>query len=197
MAVDVHLLQIFMNVGGQFAENIMAFQGLLSSSTTPATDSLALITAWEAGNEALHAGCLAADAKIIGYKARRVNNTGGPTVAASRNISGARAGSVATSGVGPLLTFSYYYPPKTRWRAGKMFIAGMANDDYTDNAPVAGLVAALNDFKSALASSFGSGPSGPWNMVVWSRKQKLAYMPTTFTISGIEGTQRRRQKPTF
>jgi len=197
MADDVHSFNIFYDVGGQPAMNALHFACELEASTTPQVDSQELIAAFRDDAEDLWKACIPEGVTILGYKARRINNGGGPTVVLPRGIPGGRTGDFSASSIGPCLIWSYFSGVK--WRTGRTFLPAISEDDISLNLIDAGLLTPIDALIAFLIgfTVFSTSHAISWEFGV--------YQPTTETFSdaaagvcsGRPGTQRRRMLPSF
>lgn len=200
---DVYSLVIFANCCNQPVENVLHFRDDNSNGTTPQIQAEDLVTIWEADFESEWLDCLPDNYELIGYKARRVNNTGGPTFQKPKTGNGTR-GDAGSSALGPCVISSYY--DGTNWRSGRIFLPGIAEADITNNQPAAGLVAAVAALEvPLLAPQTGGGapstmqycifkPSAPPNQ---TNGAGFYFFPVQATFSGKMGVQNRRLRPTF
>jgi hypothetical protein len=194
MGTDVHQLNIVYSAGDQFAENILHWKNALTNSANPDMDSADLMSHFQSTMQTGLLACLPNDCSIEGYRCKRINNGGGPTVTVvNSGVVGTRSGATVTSGSGPCLTWPYN--AGTRWRTGRTFLPGIAAGDYTDNEPVTGLLTALNALVTLFLAGLGSTTPGPWVFGVWSPKGTLLFPITLGVVSGKVGTQRRRYTP--
>jgi len=194
MANDVYRLIVVGQSAGQFYENVLHFKNAATSDPDPTTAAANLITAFKANVQDPLADCMAADSSITGYKAKRVNNGGSPTVAVPQTaVPGTVSGTSATSGTSTLMLVPFIRSGK--FYTGKMFIVGLAESELTGNAISSGQRSAVLSFSSAL-ETFTSSPY-TWDFVIWSRTVSLPFVPYDFSVSAKVGIQRRRLKPVF
>jgi len=108
MANDVYLLAAHYNIGNQPGMNVWHFRANEDASEQPDYAAEQLILGWKATLETPWLLCLPADVECIGYKARRVNNGGGPTVVKPQAASpGDRTGHFSAGAIGPCLIWGY------------------------------------------------------------------------------------------
>lgn len=199
MAGDVHQLNIIGNVGGEYVENVLHFySGILASSATPELDAQDLINTWIADVQALYLACCPSDYSLGGYKAKRVNNTGGPTFVAPVSVltPGTYATAVAATGVGPLITGNYYDAGavKPSWRTTRIFLPGQPLGSLVDDEWQAPMPARVASMCSVLNMTLSTGPN-QWAYAAWSRAHAVDYVIVGMELSFLVGTQRRRYKP--
>jgi len=198
MANDTYQLNVIAAVADEYCENILHFQTSASSSSTPAADALAVITQFRAAIEPLWTACLSTDWQLGGYKCKRINNTGGPTAIApvAGVVGGYGTGSVA-SGIGPLITATYYDAAavKPRWRDGRIFMTGAPAGSCVGNVWQAAMIAAINNLTAIMIAPLGGALTPQY--VVWTKHTGLAKIPVSMQLSAKVGTQRRRYVPVF
>ena len=128
MPNDIHELTIVASVADQFVENVLHFQNNVAASTQPGTDSASLIAAFQADVEPTWLACLADDYGLQGYRCKRVNNSGGPSVIVPRSgVPGSFGTNSVTSGQGACIISSYKYIPSIgsdKYRTGRIFMPG-------------------------------------------------------------------------
>lgn len=206
MASDVHQIIIVGSVAGEFVENILHFQGSVDGSATPAADSLSLITQFRAMVEPSWLPVVPDDYVVAGYKAKRVNNTGGPTVVAPVAGVNGEVGAIAiASGVGPCLIGNYYASGaiKPRWKVSRIFIPGVAVGLMSENVFTAPYPVNLAALAAALGAAIGGAQN--WRYGVFHKATVAPapvtaenfYIPVNIQLSGKPGTQRRRYSPTL
>jgi hypothetical protein len=204
--LDVFELRIIATVGGEYCENVLHLQGDNTASISPESDALQLITDWMTSVQSAWMQCLPTDYLLRGYKAKRVNNTGGPSAVTivSPNVAGTRPNPSASTQQSALLTGDYYCtgctPP--RWRTTRIFLPGIAKGDVTGNVLLPALVVNMGLLASSLYTPFGTGPAGPWTYGAWSARSGPGptYTPSFYIADPLEasilvGTQRRRLHP--
>lgn len=189
---DVYQLNIAYQMDGEFMENVLHYQDTASGvSTNPEAQAGALVSAFQTSVQAAMLGCLPTTLQVLGYRARRVNNTGGPTyVLPTPALFGTAgiAGCVSTR-LCALLTLDYYeshtpFNPATHrgpsWRHGSIYLP-IPNTWYVDNQFIAGVGGNYNTFINsltfAITSTFGSGTITAQNGV-WSKKYSTFYTST-------------------
>lgn len=193
---DVHRLQIVGVVGNQYVENIQDWQEPTSSSTDPLGNSEDLITAWQTAVQAAFLACLPSDYVLTGYKARRINNSGGPTaiVTAAAGSVGTRPTASVTSQLGPQLGFPIYVGAGGRpWRTNKMFLPGVAAGDLVENIFVAALITACNTLANLLVGSIMG--TAVWQQVNYQKSTDTAQDLVEGSVRLAPGSQRRRNRP--
>lgn len=192
MAQDVYLLDVIGTTAGEYNECVIACQGAMSSSTTPQADAAALISAWTSTVQPLWVSCVATDYSLAGYKARRVNNGGGPTASQQQTITGTVSGTSAPPQCAQLLT-APYKPTGGKWRTGRIFVPSVPESGYTAPNLTPAQLVLLNALAAALIAGFGSTP-GPWQVGTWARKTAVFY-DGLYQASLRIGTIRKRLNP--
>src|SRR5258708_7185772 len=108
MANDVLEFSIVGSVAGEPTEVILHFEGDAANAADPTTLAEQAIPAIQTVWETDFVAALPDDYTLIGYKARRVNNTGGPTVALPvPGVTGGRGANSVSSGQGPVVILNY------------------------------------------------------------------------------------------
>jgi hypothetical protein len=198
MANDVHRLVIAFTAGGQFFENVLAFQANVTVSTTPEADSSALIAAFIGTMETPLMACLSVDTTLLAYKAKRLNNTGGPSTILPRS------GVVGTFGTEPCsntrvaagLSYDYYNVSGTppRWRVGKQFLGAIGDTAMDSNSWSPTFITAALAYATALGQDASSTP-GPWVTGIWSDKYDFFFIGTSWELLPEICALKRRIKP--
>jgi hypothetical protein len=202
---DVHQLNVVGSVANEFVECIMHFQQSGSESATPAADSLALCNGFQATFETAFLAMVPDDFELAGYKAKRVNNTGGPSAVLVR---GGQIGTVGadsfTSAVGPCIIANYYkeHAAKPRWATGRIFVPGAAEGLLQENLWQAPVPANCAAFAALLMNSFAAlaWTYGVYHKATVAPKpitEEFFYAPTLIQLSAKPGVQRRRLLPTL
>jgi len=192
MATDVYQLTALGQSAGQFFENVLHFTNGVTSSPDPTTAANDLIAAFQSECEPQLSDCLSTDSSITGYKAKRINNGGSPTIAVPQTpVPGTTAGTASTSATASLLLVPFIRSGK--FYTGKVFIPGLSESVLTGNVIGAGQRSNVETFAGAM-ESFSLG-SGTWQFVIWSRTVSLPFFPYDFNVSAKVGIQRRRLRP--
>lgn len=199
MANDVLEFSIVGAVAGEPAEMILHFEGDAANAGDPVTLAQQAIPAIQTVWQADLMAALPDDFVLAGYKARRVNNTGGPTAALPvAGINGGRGANSVSSGQGPVLILNYFdsVGVPNRWRTGRIFLPGIADGDLVQNVLQAGLEGALTTLLTHVGASTAADAGGHvWTHKVWSRKNLRVFTINGRIASGVIGTQRRRLHP--
>jgi hypothetical protein len=200
MANDVMQFHVVGSVAGEPTEIISAFiTDNAAHAPDPTLSAAALIVIWQTNNEANLMAALPDDYVLHGYKARRINNTGGPTaVLPVPGVNGGRGANSVSSGQGPVVLIDYFdnVGVPNRWRTGRMFLPGIAAGDLVENVIQAALTAAVQTFIDTVKQATGADGNGDnWTPVIWSRKHSQTFAPMAWGQSGVIGTQRRRLHP--
>jgi hypothetical protein len=193
MANDVYQLVIVGQSAGQFYENVLHFKNGSTNDPDPVAGASSLIEGFVNTLQDSLVDCMCVDTSITGYKAKRVNNGGGPTVAEPQvSVPGTVSGTSATSATASLLLVPFVRSSK--FYSGKVFIPGLSESMLAGNVISGTLITLLDSFANNLASSFTQTPH-TWDYVVWSRTVSLPFTPFDITVSAKVGIQRRRLKP--
>jgi len=194
MATDVYQLTVLGQSAGQFFENVLHFTDGVTSDPDPSTAATDLIVSYKSEVEPQMVDAMAADSSILGYKAKRVNNGGSPTIAVPQTaVPGTIASTSVTSGLASLILVPFIRTGK--FYTGKIFLPGLSEADLTGNAIGATQRARLATFTGSL-ETFTTG-SFTWDYIIWSRTVSLPFVPYDFTVSAKVGIQGRRLKPVF
>lgn len=192
MANDVYQLVIVGGCAGEFWETVQHFEGSATSGSDPVGAADNLITGFRAAPEATLADIMAADTSIYGYKAKRINNGGGPVVMVPITpVVGTVAGTSATSGTAQVIVSRF--PHAGKFKTGRWFIPGVPEANLTGNhltpTQIGNIGAFIND-----VTTFSSGGFG-FTYGTWSRKFTAFFAPTYIAPSAKIGIQRRRLLP--
>lgn len=198
MANDVVQVQIVGSVAGEPAECVLHFQYDGTAGNTPTPSVTALVNVLASSFNAIWLAALPDDYQLVGYKAKRVNNTGGPSSAKpTPGAVGTRGATSISSGQGPVIIWNYLdlAADPDRWRTGRTFLPGISEGDLAGNVILPALTTATQAVITFLVAGFVDGDTHHWDFVLWSRKNSIAIMPNSGTVSGVIGTQRRRLHP--
>jgi len=194
MAMDVALLEILGSVAGQPVANVIALQSDEADNANPGQQAKALIDIWLATANVAYLACLPDDYSQHGFRARRVNNTGGPSAALPNADNGTRGDNAIASGTGPCIIGSYF--DTLDWKSSRLFIPGVAVGDLVGNVFDAALIAAVNTFKAFLIDPLPADADGHvWTPGVWRRTAGEFSLLVSNSVSLVVGTQRRRYRP--
>lgn len=193
MANDVYRLVILGSSAGEFFENVLHYKSNETSGADPTAAAISLINQWRDTVESAMADVMAADTSLVGYKCKRINNGGSPTISVPITpVPGTVAGTSATSATASLLLLPFIRAAK--FFTGKIFIPGLAESRLEGNALNGAQVTALGTLISALLSTLTITPFS-YDIVVWSRTVSLPFVPFDIVISNKVGIQRRRLLP--
>lgn len=198
MAADIHMLGLHYNCGFQPAMNVLHFISTVDSSTDPDQDSAELVDAFIATIQPALLACLPENVQLIGYKARRINNTGGPTYSAPiAGGTGTRPGLFSAGAIGPCINWGYF--TGIRWRTGRTFLPGVSDDDLTNNLFATSLYVATTSFIQLMLTSpiFVTSHAGNWSFGIYAPAAGIFTTAETGGVSGKPGIQNGRMKPTF
>lgn len=197
MSNDVHQLVIASTAGGQYFENVMHWQSNTASSVDPETDSQDLITAFNATCQAAMLATQSPDVSLLGYKAKRVNNTGGPTAVnpVSAATVGTYTGDMSNSRVAAVYTLDYYnsMAAKPSWRVGRMFVGGVPDPAMDDNSWVSAFITAALAFTATLNTPLSG--TNTWTTGVWSPTYTTFYSGSIWELTPSIGALKRRIDP--
>lgn len=192
MARDVYQLIALGQTGSEFWEFVQHFESGVTSSTDPATDAEFCISSFMDNLQDPFLTCLPSQCSISGYKCKRVNNSGGPSVMHPITPQlGTRSGNLAVGSVGPCIVSMYNNG--ARWTAGRLFMPGVIQGDIASNHFSSGLITAAQNFILALVQQYTAGTT--WDFVIWSKKLTLPFSPFSIDLSLKAGIQKRRLLP--
>jgi len=135
MANMVVQLQLHYKIGPQPGMNVLHFLADVGVGVTD-VDSITLdcITAFEGSIKTAWMNCLPEDVFLLGYKARRVSPSGGPTVTkVLTSTPGGRSGNFSAGSIGPCLIVGYMQTDGD-WKTGRVFLPGVSEDDIEENS---------------------------------------------------------------
>lgn len=195
MANDVHTLEIYGSLCGQPTLGILHYEAGVASSPSPVVESGHLIAGWQAAMEATYLACLPQNYTLIGYKSRRVNNTGGPHyIATAVAAVGTVAVDASNSALAPCVIFSY--TDGVHWHSGRHFMPGIADTWIDNNALTAPAIAAYNTLNGLWGTPIANS-GDTFQFGIWSVKNSAFYQVLAEVVSGKPGIQNRRLRPTF
>lgn len=194
MANDVHQLIMAGFCSGQHFETVQHFEANVSMSADPVTVSDQLIAGFAVNVETSMLALMSDDAAIIGYKAKRINNGGGPTVMAPQ---AAAPGTVASQALPSAMAylFTQRYPQAGKWRAGHLFLPGIPESFSEDNGYSGAAIAAAAAFLADLLSFTSGGFGYTWG--TWAGTAGVFFPPSYAALAPKIGVQRRRLIPQF
>lgn len=193
MANDVHMLIMQGTCAGEFWETVQHYESSVASGPNPVGTSTNLINGFLANCQTPLQNCIAADCFITGYKAKRVNNGGGPTVMFPQTPApGAVAGTSVSSALAYCITTRF--SNGTAWRTGRWFIPGIPESVLTGNGYSAGGISNMADFIDAM-QTFSEGGNG-FVFGTWSELSGgVFHSPAYVALSPKIGIQKRRLLP--
>lgn len=194
MANDVYQLQLLWDMAGEFAENVIHLEANRANSITPDVDAGEATQGFIANVQALLLDAVPDTVTLLGYKCKRINNGGGPTITNPATAAiGTRTGDLLPSNVAPCL--SVPISTGTRFVNAKFFLPGAINSDLVKNVIQAGLEAAMIAFMESLQSGFTEG--GITFAYGIFRRALAVFLPAIFTpnVAQVIGSQRRRRLP--
>lgn len=197
MANDCYALQLFFAMPKQPAQVILHYRNNVAGSSNPIADAITLGHSWEATNGAAFMDCVPDTVTIVGYRCKRVNNTGGPNISRPMAIAGTRVGEIGANAIGPCIT--YPYTNGVRWFAGRTFFPGVSEDDIAENAFDPALITKIDDYIALAIAAFVDvdNPARTWTPCVWCPSVPTWHDIIAATVTGKPGVQNRRMKPTF
>lgn len=199
MALDVYLLKVAYAAAGEFMENVLAYEASVTGSTTPEADALELCTGWESTVLPTLLPLWAPETVLLGLRASRVNNTGGPSAVLLGNGSQVGTGPAGLDDTRTAAVFSFDYydtlAATPRWRTGRLFMGGVYEGAMKDNLWSATYITNATTFVGALAGPVGSPVN--FNSGIWSRKHKQIQGVATpnWELSPAIGGLKRRIMP--
>ena len=192
MANVVYQLIVVGQSAGQFFENVLHFKNGLTSDPDPTTAAQNLIDGFIQNVQDSLLDCMCLDSSITGFKAKRVNNGGSPTIAFPQTPApGTVSGTSATSATASLIVVPFIRTGK--FYSGKIFVPGLSESVLAGNVISAPQRVNLDLFTGAL-ETFTESPN-TWDYVIWSKTVSLPFSPYDFTVSAKVGIQRRRLRP--
>lgn len=192
MANDVYQLVMIGTCAGEFWETVQHWEGNLASGADPVGAADALITGFIGGPQNSLRDVLAADCFITGYKCKRVNNGGGPTVLHPITpVACLVAGTSASSATA--ITIISWFSHMGKFRTGRWFLPGIPESSLDGNHLTAGSISDvatfISDFSTVIASPF------TFTFGTWSPTYSLFFTPTYIAPSNKVGIQKRRLQP--
>lgn len=197
MANDVYQLQIIASVAGEFVENVLNFVSTELDGANPGASAAAFLLEWQADNQVAWLAAVSSDYELGGYKAKRVNNTGGPeAVLLAGGAAGTFPSPSAVSGLGAVLTAAYLdtVPPPGKYRRTRIFVPGLPIDGWAEGAIQPALRTALETLATQIAAPVAAGGQ-TYQYCAYSRATASVFTTGTPAISIKLGAQRRRYKP--
>ncbi len=193
MANDVYQLNIVGNAESQYWESVLHFQSGTANASQPLTVASHLVAAFIASVQTAFRACLGEDANVVGYRARRVNNTGGPQhLHPITPVPGTYGDDCTVSSIGGVILA--YYTQGTKTRSGRWFLPALPKTAY-DNGVYDALYATNTDALITAINGTITSSGDSFNFGVWARKTKVFFPPTLVMRSAHLGTQRRRLLP--
>jgi len=193
MANDVYQIDVLGVVDGQPWAIVLHYESTVANTTNPLLAATHLVTAFRGDVEDDLTTLLADNCTITGYKAKRVNNTGGPQYL--NPITPVSGGFGATCDVpsisGVVLS---YYVAGGKTRSGRIFLPGLPNTAYITGAFQAGFKSSVDAFIAALNSTITSG-GDTFQFGIWAAASTTFHLGSPIALSGHLGTQRRRLLP--
>lgn len=196
MALDVYMIVVAGNLCGQPVENVLHYRSTGTAVPNPQVIAADVASAWDATVQPNFVACLPDNYTLVGWKCKRINNGGGPTVVRfpAGPVVGTRPSSANDSAVGPLIVISY--SNGVRFFAGRIFLPGIGDADIDNNQMVAALLTALDTLNATLTANL-VGASDNYDFVVWSPTHANSFDILALTPSTKIGVQRRRLVPSF
>lgn len=192
MAVDTFQLIALGLSGGEYWEFVQHFKTTETNVADPVAFANDLIDAFRDQVEGAFLDCVPSQVTITGYKAKRINNDGGPTTMLPITpVAGARTGNLAVGCLGPCIVSPYFN--NTRWTTGRLFLPGIVQGDIASNHIAGSLVTAVQDLCDLLAAVITG--ENDWYYTIWSKKLELPFEPFDVEISLKVGVQKRRLLP--
>lgn len=197
MGMDCYDLEIYWGAYGENMQNSLHFREIdVEDDPDPDNRADEIITGFKATIEAALLLCVCDEVDLIGYKCKRINNGGGPSVSSPSPNTGGRTGPLSDTGMGPCVIWGY--TDLTQWRTGRTFIPGCAQLDLTGNAFNQFLIEALHDWiVLMLAVPTITENTHNYEFIIWRRTDEATSAVHTGGVSGKPGVQRRRLVPHF
>lgn len=200
MARDIYQIQLHHRVGPQPGMCVMHFAEDTDSSPNPDVGAQGCIAAWDTVIKPLWLPCIPEDVVLIGYKARRVNNGGGPGIVHPiTGGEGERTGNFSAGAIGPTLVWAYQ-KLAGGWAAGRNFVPGVSEDDIEENTFVAALITNLQALIEQLLTIPAMTTAVPplnFEFGIYSSTHDSFSGAEAGSISGKPGVMNRRMKPTL
>ena len=192
MANDVYMLIMQGTCAGEFWETVQHYESNTSGAPNPVAVASNLIAGFQGQVQPDVLAIMADDTEITGYKAKRVNNGGSPTVMLPITpIAGSVAGTSCTSATASCIVSSFSHAGK--FHTGRWFIPGLPEGDLAGNTFSAGHIAACATLVVDNATFTNGGATFTYG--VWSPKFSLFFVPAYVALSPKPGIQRRRLLP--
>jgi len=198
MAAHTYSLVVSYTAGGQFAQNVLHYSFDDAGFSDTQSAAAALLNAFDTANTTHLRNLLCNSVSIYSYKARALNVSGGfeAIKLLAGPPAGTRTGNLSVSAVSPVVIL---FPNGNAKQRGRVFLPGVSDTDCIDGYFSAAYRTAFTTnavmFKNTVTLTGGGAPVA--SPVVYSRKP----LPATSRIveyarlSGMAGTQRRRQRP--
>lgn len=175
MDPDVFLLAFNYVDASDRMTNVMAYQSSATNSATPEQDATDLCAAWDSLNAAALQACFPVSTYYTSVRARRVNNTGGPSYYGPKGT-GSQGTAIADNkldaGICALLTAGYndnQVGGPDKFRVGRLFVGAVPWNFLADNVWTSTAVATYGALATLLSAPI-SGGSNTYTPTVWSRK---------------------------
>lgn len=183
--------------GGQIWQNVMHFELSEAGSGTPQSYAQALGDSFESDILPDMLNCLSGATSLRSMKTKKISGLGGPTsirlYAAGAQV-GARGTPIGNTSECMVLTFSAFLHLKNV--TGKIFLAGLADGDITENSFATALIGAAQAFQITLTTTLTlAGALGDANYTIYNAETGTNAIPTGSSISTRIGTQKRRLLP--
>lgn len=192
MANDVHQIIGAGFLNGQHFEIVQHFEANVAMSADPVLVSNNLISGWKSVVEPELLNMCSNELSMIGYKAKRVNNGGGPTVLLPQAaVPGAVASQALPSAMAYLFTLRY--PQAGKWRAGHLFMPGIPESFSEENGYTATAISLATDFLNAILTFSEGGIGYTWG--TWAATAGVFFPPSYAALAPKIGVQRRRLIP--
>lgn len=192
MANDVYQLVMIGTCAGEFWETVQHWEGNLASGADPVGAADALIDGFITTPQPSLREVLATDCFITGYKAKRINNGGGPTVLHPLTpVAGLVTGTSASSATS--ICIISWFQHLMKFRTGRWFLPGIPEASLDGNHLTAGAISDVATFIADM-SSIVSSPF-TFTFGTWSGTHNLFHTPLYIAPSNKVGIQRRRLQP--
>jgi len=197
MATHTYALSINYNAGGQFCTNVVHYDFDDSGYATTTAAADALIAGFNTNVKPALALMLPTATTFLSAKARAIHQPGGFESAFSYapGTTGARAGALSVSGVGPCLVF---IPGGNAKERGRMFLPGVTDSDMQDGFFTPAFIAVVVAQAATVITPFtlAGGTTPVASLVIAKRAAPfLTRIVSHVLLCEYPATIRRRQIP--
>lgn len=195
MANATYLLSIIGTCGGEFCENVMAFQGDLADGSNTYAESQDLVEAFQNAEEVPWLACLPATYQLRRYEARIAE----PAKNSNRyhrdrtpdNKIGTAGSAAQSDNLCPSISL---IPPMGIKSAGRVFMPSIDKTSIANNQYTSGYIADLHNVFDDMIAGF-TASTITWKLAIFSRKTGTSSRAQATVISPAIGFQGKRRKP--